>query len=255
MTERRLFVSAEDWSLDQIVVRGEQAHHLKDVLRAQAGDIFEFIDGQGRWARAVVESVPTRGEVKCRVQEQRVTSLSSEHRLILLQALVRFERFEWVLEKATELGVTQVIPLITAHTESKWREVTGARLERWEKILIESLKQCRRLCLPAVSRPVRFDKAMSTTKADIKLLLSERFDAPLMKSVCRTRLTPNSEQRVHPPPRGVALAVGPEGGWAKEEEAFAESCGFHVVSMGEGILRAETAAIAALVIAQYEFGT
>lgn len=252
MPDRRLFVELSEWGADQIVVRGEQAHHLKDVLRARRGDSFEFIDGRGRWARAVVEALPTRDEVKCRIEEQCHTAPWTEDRLVLLQALIRFEKFEWILEKAVELGVTKIVPVVAAHTEAKWREVTEARIERWRKILIESLKQCRRLHLPVLEKPVRFDQAVSTVKAAHRFLMSEKPDAPLLKSICSVDRRAGFKA---PPAPQVAMAIGPAGGWANDEIRFAENSGFRPVSIGSAILRAETAAVAALVIAHYEFGS
>lgn len=253
MTERRLFVSTADWFPDHILVRGEQAHHLKNVLRAQSGEAFDFVDGQGRWAHAMVEAIPTRGEVRCRIQKQTFTPSPGEDRLLLLQALIRFEKFEWILEKATELGTTKIIPLLAAHTEAKWREVSGARFERWKKILIEAMKQCRRLHLPVLTKPARFDQAFSKIKADHKLFLNERPDTPSLISVCRSRQSFERGSPQSPPSSRLALAIGPEGGWTRDEVAFAESLGFVPVSLGEGILRAETAALAALAVARYEF--
>lgn len=253
MTDRRFFVSAADWSTDQVRVSGEQAHHLKAVLRARTGESFEFIDGQGRWARAVIEDLPTRGEILCRIQEQSRTAPPDEHRLVLLQALVRFEKLEWIWEKATELGVTCITPLVTAHTEAKWREVSEARFERWQKILVESLKQCRRLHLPLLIKPLRFDQAVRQAPGDVKLLLSEKPGASSLKSVARQFADGKEGPASAQSPHRVTLVVGPEGGWAAEEIAYAEHLGFAAVSLGDLTLRAETAALAALAMARYEF--
>ncbi len=253
MTERRLFVEAADWSPDEIFVRGEQAHHLKDVLRARPGAEFEFIDGQGRWARAAIAGLPARGEIRCRIQEQKSTSPPPETRLVLMQALIRFEKFEWILEKATELGATRIVPVITAHTEAKWRELSDVRWERWRKILIESIKQCRRLDLPALARPLRFDNAIRASQANTRLILSEKMGAPSFKSVSQARLSNPKEGSSALADQTVTVVIGPEGGWSADEIAFAGSCGYSAVSLGDAILRAETAAIAALAIARHEF--
>lgn len=252
MTDRRIFVSATDWSDDYVVVGGEQGHHLRDVLRARAGNLFELIDGQGRWARAAVETISTRGEVKCRIREQTLIPPPAPDRLVLLQALVRFEKFEWILEKATELGVTRVVPLVTAHTEAKWSTMTNARVERWQKILIESIKQCRRLHLPALGTPSPFTQAVSETTGNFNILLSERPETPSLKSVLKKIQEPRRREAVGGTCPGVTLAIGPEGGWALEEIALAEQSGFHAASLGERILRTETAAVSSLAILGYE---
>lgn len=252
MTNRRLFVSAADWSDDYIVVRGEQGHHLRNVLRARAGDAFELIDGQGRCARAIVETLSTGDEVKCRIQEQTLAPRPDSDRLVLLQALVRFEKFEWVLEKATELGVTRMVPVVTARTEAKWRDITSGRVERWHKILIESIKQCRRLHLPVLDHPLSFAQAVSESTGRCRILLSEKPETPSLKSVLTVIQQNRRHAREGGLSRGVTLAIGPEGGWASEEVALAEQSGFQPASLGEGILRAETAAVASLAILSYE---
>lgn len=252
MTNRRLFVSAADWSDDYIVVRGEQSHHLRNVLRARAGDAFELIDGRGRWARAVVETLSIRDGVSCRIREQKMTPPPDPARLVLLQALVRFERFEWILEKATELGVTRLVPVVTAHTEAKWRDITSARLDRWEKILIESIKQSRRLHLPALADLSPFPEAVSEITGDCKILLSEKPATPSLKSVLKAFQGSRHNAPADGMRRGVVLAIGPEGGWDDEEIALAGQSGFQPASLGEGILRTETAAVASLAILNYE---
>ncbi|MBZ5537108.1 MAG: 16S rRNA (uracil(1498)-N(3))-methyltransferase [Acidobacteriia bacterium] len=252
MTDRRVFVNPTDWSDAYIVVRGEQGHHLRNVLRARAGDAFEMIDGRGRWARAIVETLSPGGEVNCRIQEQTLTPRPDPDRLVVLQALVRFERFEWVLEKATELGVTRIVPVVTAHTEAKWRDIPRGRVERWQKILIESIKQCRRLHLPALAIPSSFTRAVSETTGSCRILLSEKPKTPSLKSVLKGFQQTRRQAMEIGLSRGVTLAIGPEGGWASEEETLAEQSGFQPASLGEGILRTETAAVASLAILSYE---
>lgn len=252
MTDRRFFVGVEDWSSDQIIVRGEQAHHLKNVLRARAGETFEFIDGEGRWARAMVKAIPARGEVTCQIQEQHTNRSPEEDRAVLIQALIRFEKFEWILEKATELGATKIVPVVTARTEAKWREVSPARRDRWQKILIESLKQCRRLHLPVLTKPEPYDEAVSRAKAEVKLILSERPGTPALKSVFRTIRGTLGGVMENPVSPRISLAIGPEGGWDEEEIVLSRQCGFMPASLGEGVLRTETAALAGLAILGYE---
>jgi 16S rRNA (uracil1498-N3)-methyltransferase len=254
MTDRRVFISVDDWSSDSIRVRGAQAHHLRNVLRARPGDSFEFIDGQGRWARATLEAHSPRGEVSCLIREQSMTPSRAEDSMVLLQALVRFERFEWILEKATELGVSRIVPIVTAHTEKKWRDVASARQVRWQKILIESIKQCRRLHLPVLVRPLRFADAIENARGGRKLLLSEKPETPSLKSVLKEFREIRAHFSREASSAGVTLAIGPEGGWTDEEIDSAQQSGFHAVSLGENILRTETAAVAGLAILQFETG-
>ncbi|MDD5541578.1 MAG: RsmE family RNA methyltransferase [Acidobacteriia bacterium] len=251
--DRRIFVAAADWSAEEVVVREDQAHHLKHVLRAQAGEVFEFVDGEGRWARAMIEEIPTRGEIHCRMQDQTFSARPPRNHFVLLPALIRFENFEWILEKAVELGVTRILPLITAHTEAKWRDISAARYERWDKIMVEAMKQCRRVHLPEIEKPSRFDQSVSTVEAEVKILCSEKPATPAFKEVCRDIRAGRSGGAKSEGVATVGIWIGPEGGWSEEEVAWATGHGLHAVSFGERTLRAETAALAALCLAQYEF--
>ncbi len=253
MADRRVYVPHENWSAESLLVRGTEAHHLKNVLRAHPGDSFEFIDGKGRWARAVITQIVSQGEMECRILEQTQTTSPDENHFVLLQALIRFEKWEWILEKAVELSVTKVVPLVTVHTEAKWREITASRWKRWQRILTEATKQCRRLHIPLLARPTQFDEAVSQVHGDVKLMLSEKPGTPPLRGRARESLPGQVRPDDRPGERRLAVAIGPEGGWAEEEIVFAENYQFLPVSLGETILRSETAAIAALAIARYEF--
>jgi 16S rRNA (uracil1498-N3)-methyltransferase len=227
---RRFFV--EQFNGDRAVMDGEAAHHVGRVLRAQPGQVYELSDGSCvRLGR--VESV-TRDEVEFALLEV-VPSYQPAVYTTLLLAIVKFDAFEWALEKATELGVGAIVPIAAARTEKGLIAGSAKRAERWHKILAGASEQSRRVRVPALSEATRPADAFRATNAQLKILLSERAAAPGLRQV----LTGQKAER-------VALAIGPEGGWTDEEFADAAATGFVETSMGKMILRTETAVTAAL---------
>lgn len=213
-------------------MEGEAAHHLGRVLRAQAGQVYELSDGsQVRLGR--VEKV-TRDEVEFALLEE-VPSHQPTVRSTLLLAVVKFDAFEWALEKATELGVTTIVPVAAARSEKGLISGAAKRAERWQKILSGASEQSRRVRVPVLLDATRTGDAFRATDAELKMLLSERPTARSLKEIL-------SGARV----KSAALAIGPEGGWTDEEFADAAAAGFREVSMGKMILRTETAVTAAL---------
>jgi 16S rRNA (uracil1498-N3)-methyltransferase len=227
---RRFFV--EQFQGDRAVMDGEAAHHVGRVLRAQAGQIYELSDGAHvRLGR--VENV-TRDEVEFALLEE-VPSYQPIIRTTLLLAVVKFDAFEWALEKATELGVSEIVPVAAARSEKGLIAGASKRAERWHKILAGAAEQSRRVQLPVLRDATRTEEVFRATSAELKILLSERVSATSLKDT----LAP---ARI----KSVALAIGPEGGWTDEEFAEAGSAGFREASMGKMILRTETAVTAAL---------
>jgi 16S rRNA (uracil1498-N3)-methyltransferase len=242
---RRFFV--EDFQAGSAVLRGEAAHHLGRVLRAEAGQLYELSDGQCVWL-ARTESVG-RDEVQFSLVERLPVPVAAV-RIELLLAIVKFERFEWALEKATELGAEEITPLTADRSEKGLIAAAGKRAERWKRILAESAQQARRLRIPGLKGAAKPRDAFRASAAPIKLLLSERADAKPLREVVEPVATPRREGGV----ARVAIAIGPEGGWTDEEFASASACGFVEAAIGTNILRTETAVCAALAVVQYAFG-
>ena len=235
---RRFFV--EKFEAGRARLDHEAAEHLGRVLRAQPGQVYELSDGHDLWL-GEIESA-SKKLVEFRLLEQLPVSPSSLH-VTLLLAIVKFDRFEWALEKATELGVAQIAPLIAERSEKGLVAAAVKRAERWRKILHESAQQARRLAPPELlgPRPLRECQPESS---EISIFFSERHDA----STLRTILTGSaSAQR-------VTIAIGPEGGWTDEEVALARKHGFREASLGKLILRTETAVVAALAALNYALG-
>jgi 16S rRNA (uracil1498-N3)-methyltransferase len=260
---RRFFV--ENFDAGSARLLGETADHLGRVLRAQPGQLYELSDGRSVWLGRVERvALSKRGE--SRVEFALVEPIAAREfrpRITLLVALVKFDRFEWCLEKATELGAAEIIPLAAARSDKPLIAAAEKRRARWEKILLESSQQSRRLRPPTLRfvQPARDGDAeanaaftpaaaFSGCVADCKVILSERADAPAMRDVLKRAENSGAAHAE----RSVALAIGPEGGWTDEELASARANGFAEASMGEIILRTETAVLAALAILGFALG-
>jgi 16S rRNA (uracil1498-N3)-methyltransferase len=231
---RRFFV--DEFTGTTAVIEGDAAHHLGHVLRAETGQLYELSDGSSAWL-ARIESV-SRGRLEFALLEQ-LPAPQPTADVILLLSVVKFDAYEWAIEKATELGVSRIIPLAAARSERGLLAAARKRSERWEKILLEASQQSRRLRIPQLGDLAKPSQAFAGQTTGFRLLLSERSDAPSIgKSLGRsTHATPSVV---------VALAVGPEGGWTDDELIAARAAGFLEASLGQLILRTETAVIAAL---------
>jgi 16S rRNA (uracil1498-N3)-methyltransferase len=243
---RRFFV--ERFDPNSATLRGEAAHHLGRVLRAEAGQLYELSDGERVWL-ARTESVK-RDEVQFSLIEQLAAPVSSV-RIELLLSIVKFDRFEWALEKATELGVDEIVPLAAERSEKGLLAAAGKRAERWKRILAESAQQARRLRIPDLRESAKPGEAFRASSARLKLLLSEKPGQGPLREV----LEPGVSQRTANSLAAIAVAIGPEGGWTDAELAAASACGFVEAGLGTNILRTETAVCAALAAVQYAFGT
>jgi 16S rRNA (uracil1498-N3)-methyltransferase len=232
---RRFFV--EQFVGDRAVMEGETALHLGRVLRAQPGQVYELSDGE-RVCLARIEIVK-RGRVEFSLAEE-LPSYPPKLRTTLLLSVVKFEAFEFALEKATELGVNTIVPLAAARSEKALLAAALKRSERWKKILLESSQQSRRLRIPALMQLTRPQQAFSYHSDGLRLLLSESPDAPHLRGVLQGQNAAT-----------VVLAIGPEGGWTEAEAQAAQRSGFYAASLGRLILRTETAVIAALASLNY----
>ena len=242
---RRFFV--QEFEGGSAILRGEAAQHLGRVLRAEAGQLYELSDGESAWL-ARIENVG-RDEIQFALVEA-LPVQAAPVRIELLLAIVKFDRFEWALEKATELVVEEIAPLAAERSEKGLLAAVGKRSERWKRILTESAQQARCVRVPALVDATKPREAFRASAAPLKLLLSERPGArPLREVLEPVAALPREDVA----PR-VAIAIGPEGGWTDAEFASAGACGFVEAALGINILRTETAVCAALAAVQYAFG-
>jgi|RhiMetdeSRZDD1v2_1073273.scaffolds.fasta_scaffold08459_9 16S rRNA (uracil1498-N3)-methyltransferase len=240
MHRRRFFVSLAPQA-NQATVSGEEAHHLIHVLRAQVGDSIELIDGSGSaWRGQVAEIDSTSVIIRDLIELPR--SDASPNRLILVQSLCKSDKLEWILQKVTELGISEIRLLAADRSVLKIPEgKIQAKLERWNKIVLGAAKQCRRSTLPHLHAPDKCAAICQSIEADLKMVLSE----DETQSTLKTLLKRSS-------PRSVAFCIGPEGGWTTPESEIFSHHGIQPVTLGPSILRTETAAIVTTAILKYE---
>jgi 16S rRNA (uracil1498-N3)-methyltransferase len=232
MARRRFFVDAIDSG--QAYIKGEEAHHLSRVLRVEPGQKFEISDNQNVYL-AEVESA--RKDLVSFAIVEKIEADAPSVRVALLASLIKFEHFEWLIEKATELGVEQVIPVVAERSEKGLAAAAQKRVVRWRRIARESSEQSRRAKLPLIEPAVNFGNALQN-QADYRYVLEEASAPPILSLFPEACLAVDR----------VALLVGPEGGWTDRERAEIAAVGWSAVSLGPAILRAETAAIAGVSI-------
>ena len=273
MARRRFFVEAV--RNERAEVSGDTAEHLRRVLRVEAGQRFEIADNQSVYLAEV------EGFRKDRVLFHVLERLEAEAppvRVILLASLIKFDRFEWIVEKATELGAEAIVPVEAERSEKGLAKAAAKRVERWRRIALESSQQSRRSRLPEIESSVSFERALGigevaaefagnrsltvaarklteprasasgvavnsadTSAAVLRYFLDEERGAPPLASIL-----PSAERRS--PSDLVCLLAGPEGGWSGGERNTAGAHGWTPVTLGPQILRAETAALAALAV-------
>ncbi len=237
---RRFFV--DKFEGERAELRGEAAEHLGRVLRAEPGQLYELSDGETVWL-ARVEKIAAgrtrRGAIEFSLIEP-IAAAESQLKIALLLSVVKFDRMEWCLEKATEMGVSEIIPLAATRSEKLLIMAAKKRAERWRKILLESAQQSRRLRPPELLPISTSEDAFRDASGGTKILLSERPDSRPLREV----LSGAHAQE-------ICLAIGPEGGWTDAEVAAALKNGFREASLGREILRTETAVIAALAVVRY----
>jgi 16S rRNA (uracil1498-N3)-methyltransferase len=231
MARRRFFV--DQVSKGQAEITGDNAHHLTRVLRVEVGQKFEITDNERAWL-AEVDTV-RKDLVRFSVIEE-IAEGPELPPVTLYLALIKFERFEWAVEKATELGVTRIVPFETNRSEHGLFAGAHKRRERWMRIARESSEQSRRLRAPEVGEPIRFPEALKDTSTHCRWLDERPGANPLLSAF--TLHTGDS----------VALAVGPEGGWIDAERQQFSDAGWTASSLGRSILRAETAVCGALAV-------
>jgi 16S rRNA (uracil1498-N3)-methyltransferase len=235
---RRFFV--EKFDGQRALVSGDRAHHLGVVLRAQAGQLYELSDGL-RVCLGRIEKV-ARDAVEFALLEELPAQEPRLH-VILLLSVVKFDAFEWAIEKATELGVAEIVPLAAARSEKALVAAAEKRSERWRKIVLEAAQQSRRLSLPVLQPVARPGVAFAALGDQLGIFLSEGAEAPVLRTVLGNRVASKA-----------ILTIGPEGGWTDEERDAALKASFHEASLGRLILRTETAVIAALASLSYALG-
>jgi 16S rRNA (uracil1498-N3)-methyltransferase len=233
MARRRFFVPQVRRGTAEIA--GDDAEHLVRVLRAEAGQLYEISDNQRVYLAEITSA--RKSLVVFEVREE-LPPVEPLVQLILVPALIKFDAFEWLVEKATELDVTEIRPCISARTEHGLERAAGKRMARWQKIAVEASQQSRRTRLPELQEPIDFERALKIA-ATRRLFLDEDPSAPPVLDQL-----PNERRSTDT----IALLQGPEGGWTNTERSQAIAAGWLPCSLAPTVLRAETAATAALAV-------
>jgi 16S rRNA (uracil1498-N3)-methyltransferase len=243
MTRRRWI--AERWDEATATLEGAQADHLIRVLRAQPGVEADVVAG-GRVFHSVVAAVRDgaqgeRSEVRFDLVAEVVADPAMPVTLVI--STFKFDHMEWAIEKATELGVAAIVPVIARRTEKHLAQAAMKRVERWRRIAHEASQQSRRSDVPAISDPVKLAERVKAVSNSQRIVLAEQERSTTLRGFLEESLAAAGNDMPE-----LELAIGPEGGWAPEEEALLDANGWRAVSLGPRILRAETAAIAALAV-------
>ena len=242
---RRFFAPPNNFNDLEVTLNLEESKHLRDVLRLREGEEVFVFDGEGNEFACRIAEIGRGKEFSKLEILKKVEAFAPESPLdlTLAIALLKGEKFDLVVQKATELGVNRLIPLITARTDVK-TDSHGAekRVERWRKITLEAAKQCGRAAVPKVDLPVEFKKFVGNLPENVGGVLFSEKNGVKLAEIAGLK------------DKKLVAAVGSEGGWEDSEIESARQNGFRIITLGGRILRAETAGIAAVTLLQHIFG-
>ena len=250
MTRRRFYAPPGAFTADTrgLTLEADEARHLRDVLRLKTGDEVYVFDGEGREFHCAIEE-SRRDVARLRViAEVAAARPESPLHLTLAVALLKGEKFDLVVQKTTELGVASIVPVMTKLADIRLRDKAEAnkRVVRWQRIALEAAKQSGRARVPEVRAPVSFDEVIQTGPSDEQsnLMFSERAGQSFS----------DFKNNLSGAPQSISAMVGSEGGWTDEEISQARDAAWTIVTLGGRTMRAETSAIAAVVLLQHSFG-
>ncbi|MGE3465359.1 MAG: 16S rRNA (uracil(1498)-N(3))-methyltransferase [Pyrinomonadaceae bacterium] len=235
---RRFFAPNESIASGSITLDADETRHLRDVLRLKTGDEVSVFDGTGGEFRCEIRSISKRSAELALLDRVEPSAPESSLDLSLAAAIINGDKYDLVIQKSVELGVTRFIPLNTARCDVKLKDAPK-RVERWERIALEATKQCGRATVMRIEAPVGFNYLISNSDPASTLLFSEREGETLPTGAGFSKIT---------------AVIGPKGGWDDDELRAAAEAAFKIVTLGGRILRAETAAISIAAVLQHRFG-
>ncbi|MXV81858.1 16S rRNA (uracil(1498)-N(3))-methyltransferase [Candidatus Poribacteria bacterium] len=239
------YVSPSQISNNVATITGSEYHHLRNVLRTRPGEVVRIIDGKGNvYTAQILETHNARISSEVRILSHEFHAIVSP-KLTLFQGLPKNDKMELILQKTTELGVTQIVPL---HSEYALQKPSQNRYARWHRVLIAATKQSERAWLPELGNAQVFETALAQLDTFSRCL----FFSPHRDQKSQVRHI-QTVLRETPCPTSIALFVGPEGGFSDQEVTRAIESGCTLVTLGRNILRTETAAIVAVAITAYEY--
>jgi 16S rRNA (uracil1498-N3)-methyltransferase len=243
MTRRRWI--ADRWDETTATLRGTQAEHLIRVLRVQRGAEADVVAG-GRVFHARVAAVSDEGAgANAEVSFNLLAEVEAEPAMAvtLVMSIFKFDHMEWAIEKATELGVASIVPVIARRTDKHLAHAATKRVERWRRIAHEASQQSRRSDIPSIADPAKLAERVKAASNLQRVVLAEQERATTLRAFLDKAISASGADAPE-----FEIAIGPEGGWAPEEASLFDANGWTAVSLGPRILRAETAAIAALAV-------
>lgn len=242
----RFFVSEQSIQNGTVVITGPDVKHIARVLRLEAGDLIEICPGDGREFTAAIREITNR-DVTCEITATKSVAVEAPVRVTLYQGLPKGEKMELIIQKSTELGVSRIIPVTCERTVVKLDQKKALERQiRWQRVAVEAAKQSRRTVIPEVAAPVSFSQALDQIGSDVLAIMPWEEEqakgiGPVLKAGAGER-------------RSVAVFIGPEGGFSREEAVAAQARGVVPVSLGPRIMRTETAGIVAVALILYELG-
>lgn len=240
---RRFYAPSENFTETNVVLNLEETRHLRDVLRLRVSDQVQVFDGEGKEFLCEITTIGKKESVLKIIKEIASKSPESNFNLTLAVAILKGEKFDLVIQKAVELGVSKFIPITTKRTDVKLKDA-DKKLERWQRIILEASKQCGRAKLMEIENPINFEALIKSSASqrlsdESFVLFSERNGENF------SAIKSNSN---------IIAIIGSEGGWEDSEIELARNNGIQIVTLGGRILRAETAVIAISALLQNHFG-
>jgi len=235
----RLYIDQPLVLAESVALNENASHYLSKVLRMQEGRELIVFNGRGGEYSAQITEVGKK-QVFIQINQFADDNRESALELSLAIGISRGERMDWVLQKATELGVTRIIPLVTERTEVRVKgEKQEKKIQHWQQIIISACEQCQRNLLPVIEEPQHLDEWLKTVSSDFRFVLHHRNHQEIPASAS---------------PKSVSVLIGPEGGLTENEITLAEAEKFQSLRLGPRILRTETAPIVAISLVQYLWG-
>ncbi len=250
MTHAHFYLPSPAWEAERLCLTGDEARHCAQVTRHRVGDQVVIFDGAGRKAEAQID---TLGKAEVHLTVLAEQQISPPRRPItLLQAVTKGDTFEWIIEKAVELGVRRIVPVITERTIVRLDARDAAKKhEKWQRVVLEACKQCGQAWLPEITAPLPLPAALEVAKPDrVRLVASLDPKARRLRGILS-----EAHDEAGFSPLNFAVAIGPEGDFSPAEYEMLASRGWDAWSLGELVLRSETAAVCALSILSYESGS
>jgi len=242
----RFFVSKENVLADEIIISDrEDMHHITKVLRLKEGAVFDISDSEEWEYRVELTDISANG-IRAKIMDKQKFSSEPTLKVTLFQGIPKQGKMETIIQKSVELGVYSIVPVFTARTVVSKSENFAKKIERWQKVAAEAVKQCRRGVIPKIEKEILFSDMVARFASgafDVVLFPYENEDGRSIKNALRN---------LNEKPQTLAIVIGPEGGFSDEEANALKSAGADAVSLGKTVLRTETAGPASIAMVMYE---